>query len=136
MAAITRFNIQAALIAAAIGLTALALFVPWQYTFSSPGAAMAVRPAPHAPVFAPPEPEIDHERFGVRVDAARASGYILGIVLVSTLAGLFRIEGPTRQEEARGGRRDYKDAIKSLAKPWFLALVAILAALLVSVSLE
>jgi len=47
------------------------LFLPWTYTFTRPGSAVARTPAGYGFLFSPPEPQKEAPVFGVELDMKR-----------------------------------------------------------------
>ena len=50
---------------------ALAVYPPWNYTFSGENAVQVVKAGPRAPIWAPPAPERTGIRNGVVIDLSR-----------------------------------------------------------------
>jgi hypothetical protein len=73
---------------AALAALAMIGFPPWEYTRAQPGAALVVRPAGYAWLFAPPEPETRRLIDGVRVDTARLTLQLAGLACATFLCAL------------------------------------------------
>ena len=79
------------IIAAATAIIVLmALFPPWTYTFSPPGAARTENPAGYAFLMTPPPPESSSHVAGVGLDVTRLALQIGIVALISGGLLVFR----------------------------------------------
>lgn len=93
------------IVAALFAVAGSASCPPWTYSFSAQGMRAVYRPAPRAPIFAPPEPERLSIYHGVQIDAQRLGLEILAlialsgaiVVLLSVPSKLVAARGPSRQ---------------------------------------